>query len=177
MKKLLYVRLVVMTTSLFISAASSAQSSADIARVNSPATATYSASADAMVLAGLKSSNAKMYNHFTKHFKNATDLNVRSNDEGSRINFKLNGISTSSQYDSKGKFQFSISHYDESLLSDKIREDVEAAYPGFLVFGTVIDVKVLDKSAKLVMIENKKEWKRIRITNEGMSIYEEFKKQ
>lgn len=168
-----------MTTSLFISAALSAQLSAtDIASIGKPSSGVaYSGTSDAMTLASLKASNGKMFHHFTKNNKNATDLNLRTVDGVSRINYKLNGVATSSQYDAKGRWQFTISHYDESQLDDATRESVESAYPGFLVFGTVIDVRVIDKSAKLVMIENRKEWKRIRINDEGMSIYEEYKKQ
>lgn len=179
MKKLLYVRLIVLTTSFFINAAVFAQSNVnDIAALGKTApTATFSANADAMALASVKATNSKMYNHFTKNYKNATDLKVHAVEDNVRINFKLNGVSTSTQYDAKGRFQFSLSHYDESKLDEAIRESVESNYPGFLVFGTVIELKVRDKSAMLVMIENRKEWKRIRINDDGMSIYEQYKKQ
>lgn len=179
MKKLLYVRLIVITTSFFISAATFAQSSANDIAANdrSASAAAFSANTDALALASVKATNSKMYNHFTKNFKNATDLKVHEFSGHVRINFKLDGVSTSSQYDAKGKWQFTISNYDESKLAESTRESVEAAYPGFLVAGTVIEVKVADKSATLVMIENKREWKRIRINDDGMSIYEQYKKQ
>lgn len=179
MKKFLYVRFILMTTSLFISAAISAQLSAnDLASIGKPSEGViYNANSDAMTLASVKATSGKMFNHFTKNYKNATDLSLRTFDGVSRINYKLNGVSTSSQYDAKGKWQFTISHYDESQLDDATRESVESAYPGFLVYGTVLDVQVNDKSAKLVLIENRREWKRIRINDEGMSIYEEYKKK
>ena len=179
MKKLLYVRLIVMTASLFINAAVIAQSSLkDVAAIGQPSSGiTYSANSDALALASVKAANSRAYNHFTKNFKDATDIKVHAFDGFVRINYKLNGVSTSTQYNEKGRWQFTMSSYDESQLSQETRESVESNYPGFLVSGTVIEVKVGDKSATLVMIENKKEWKRIRINDEGMSIYEEYKKQ
>ena len=179
MKKLLYVRLIVITTSFFISAAVFAQSSKeDVAALGKPATSvTYNANADALALASVKSISNKMYGHFTKNFKGATDLRVHEFEGHVRINFKLNGVSTSAQYNPKGKCQFTISSYDESRLSESTRSAVESSYPGFLVAGTVVEVKVGDKSATLVMIENKREWKRIRVNDEGMSIYEQYRKQ
>ena len=179
MKKLLYVRLFVITTTFFINAAVFAQSSArDVAALGKPASSvTFNANADALALASVKATNSKMYNHFTRNFKAATDIKMRESADHVRINFKLNGISTSAQYSAKGKCQFTISNYDESKLNNAVRESVESAYPGFLVAGTVIEVTVGDKSATLVMIENKREWKRIRINDEGMSIYEEYRKQ
>lgn len=179
MKKLLYVRLIVMSTSFFINAAVFAQSSAkDVAVIGKAASSiTFNANTDALALASVKATSGKMYNHFTKNFKNATNLKVHETDGHVRINFKLNGVSTSAQYNEKGKWQFTISNYDESKLDDATRESVESAYPGFLVAGSVIELKVGDKSAMLVMIENKREWKRIRINEDGMSIYEQYRKQ
>jgi hypothetical protein len=179
MKKLLYVRLIVMTTSFFINAAVFAQSpEKEVAVLGKTASSiTFNANTDALALASIKAANSKMYNHFTKNFKNATDLKVHEFDGHVRINFKLHGVSTSTQYNEKGKWQFTISSYDESKLDEATRESVESSYPGFLVAGTVIEVKVGDKSATLVMIENKREWKRIRINDDGMSIYEQYIKQ
>jgi hypothetical protein len=178
MKKLLYVRLLVISTSFFINAAVFAQSSSeDVAVIGKSSSITFNANTDALALASIKAANSKMYSHFTKNFKDATDLKVHEFDGHVRINFKLHGVSTSTQYNEKGKCQFTISSYDESKLDEEIRESVEANYPGFLVAGTVIEVAVADKSATLVMIENKKEWKRIRINADGMSIYEQYRKQ
>ena len=49
-------------------------------------------------------------------------------------------------------------------------------FPGYTVFGMVIDVTVRNESALLVMIENRKGWKRVRITNDGIDVYEEYVK-
>ena len=63
MKKLLYVRLIVITTSFFISAAVFAQSSKeDVAALGKPATSvTYNANADALALASVKSTRNPGY--------------------------------------------------------------------------------------------------------------------
>ena len=134
------------------------------------------ASADKMALESLKAVNVKMHNHFSKNFKNATDIRIHPKADHIQISFKENGTSNTVQYNKKGKWQYSLRTYDESKLSDNIRNDVETAYPGFIVFGFVNEVDVLDKTATLVMIENKDSWKRIRIVDNEISVYEEYRK-
>ena len=134
------------------------------------------ASADKMALESLKAVNAKMHNHFSKNFKNATDIRIHPEADHTQISFKENGSANSVQYNKKGKWQYSLRTYDESKLSDNLRNDVESAYPGFKVFGFVNEVDVLNKTATLVMIENKDSWKRIRIVDNEISVYEEYRK-
>jgi hypothetical protein len=134
------------------------------------------ASADKMALESLKAVNVKMHKHFSKNFKNATDIRIHPETDHTQISFRENGITNSVQYNKKGKWQYSLRTYDESKLSDNIRNDVETAYPGYRVFGFVNEVDVLDKTATLVMIENKDSWKRIRIVDNEISVYEEYRK-
>jgi hypothetical protein len=179
MKKFNYLRFVLVSTSFFFTAVAFAQLSAtDIASAErSPSARTITANPDKIALAGLKEVNAKMFKHFSKNYKDASELRLRSVNGGTRVDFKVNGIATGTRYDAKGNWMFTISTYESSKLSNDVRDMVESAYPGFLVAGFVIEVKVLDKKSTLIIIDNAREWKRVRLVDGELSIYEEYKKK
>lgn len=117
-----------------------------------------------------------MFNHFSRNYKNATDIRIRPVGENTHVVFKADGVQNGVQYNKKGKWLHSIRYFDESKLPADVRSMVHSGYPGFTIFGSVTELKVLDKTALLVLIENMKEWKRIRIVNDEMDIYEEYVK-
>ena len=129
-----------------------------------------------MLLAGIKAGNEKTFNHFTHAFPNAVLQNVRNEKDGLHISASVNGNTLRVRYDKKGKFASSVLSYPAADLKEQIAEQIMIAYPGYSIFGTVLDVKVINKSALLVMIENKKSWKRVRLTESGMDIYQEYVK-
>lgn len=134
------------------------------------------ASADKMALASMKAVSEKMHRHFSRNFKNATDIHVRPEADHTQVSFKDNGISGSVQYNKNGKWQYSVRTYDADRLSDITRHEVEVAYPGYSLFGFVNEIDVLNKTATLVMIENKDSWKRIRLVDNTIDVYEEYRK-
>ena len=135
-----------------------------------------SAEADKTALDGLRAINAKMFTHFTRNYRGASNIRVSDVQDQTSVKFDMNGISQSVRYDKKGKWLFSIKNYSEEKLSPDVRSSVESSYPGFMVFGFVNEIKVLDKTAYLVMIENSKSWKRIRVVDGETSIYEQYSK-
>ena len=126
------------------------------------------------LLAELKAKNAKSFNHFTNAYPDAILQNIREEKDGTHINASVNGNSLRVHYDTRGKFQHAVLTYPSNDLSEKIADQVMQAFPGFSVFGSVNDVTVRNKSALLVMIENRKSWKRVRIADDGMDVYEEY---
>ena len=170
MKQIIFVRLVVLAVASLFSTGAFAQLSAQSSFSGAVS------SADKMALAGMKAVSEKMHSHFAKNFKNATDIRVRPEADHTQISFKENGTSASVQYNKKGKFQYSVRTYDADKLPEGIRDEVERNFPGYTVFGFVNDIDVLDKSAKLVMIENRNSWKRVRILDGQISVYEEYNK-
>jgi hypothetical protein len=183
MKKYLFVRLFVLGSSAFIFSGASSQLSADrVARLDThnQSHRNYSAvgaDADRMALASMKAVNGKMFNHFSKNYKGASDISISTIGNFTQISFKNEGVSNKVQYNKKGKWMYSIKSYEEARLDQSIRDNVESAYPGYTVFGFVSELRVYDKSATLVMIENKKSWKRIRIIDGNFDVYEEYTKQ
>lgn len=170
MKKNFLVRLLVLAVTSLLYTASFAQLSSKIG------IAIANVSADKMAIESLKAVNVKMANHFSKKFKNATDIRINAAADHTQITFKEDGMSNSVRYNKRGKFQYSVRTYDESKLSDAIRNSVEIAYPGYAVFGFVNEIDVLNKTATLVMIENKHSWKRVRLVDNEISTYEEYRK-
>jgi hypothetical protein len=135
-----------------------------------------SASTDKIALASMKGVSEKMHKHFSKNFKNATDIHVRPESDHTQVRFKDNGISASVQYNKNGKWQYSIRTYDAENLSDITRDAVERSFPGYQVFGFVNEIDVLNKTATLVMIENRDSWKRVRLLDNAIDVYEEYRK-
>ena len=162
------------TARLIVLAATSLLSSGVFAQLSTQTSLT--ASADKMALASMKAVSEKMHRHFSRNFKNATDIHIRPESDHTQVSYKDNGISGSVQYNKNGKWQYSVRTYDSDNLSKMIRNDVEIAFPGYQVFGVVNEIDVLDKTATLVMIENKDSWKRVRLVDNTIDIYEEYRK-
>src|SRR4029079_14649285 len=127
-------------------------------------------------LASMKAVSEKMHRHFSRNFKNATDIHIRPESDHTQVSYKDNGISGSVQYNKNGKWQYSVRIFDAETLSDNTRNDIEIAFPGYRVFGFVNEIDVLDKTATLVMIENRDSWKRVRILDDAIDVYEEYLK-
>ena len=134
------------------------------------------ASADKNALASMKEVSVKMHKHFSKHFRNATDIHVRPEADHTQVNFQDNGTSTTVQYSKNGNWKYSVRTYDSEKLSDITRNEVERCFPGYQVFGFVNEIDVLNKTATLVMIENRDSWKRVRLIDNTIDVYEEYRK-
>jgi hypothetical protein len=181
MKKYFGRQLILLTFSAITSVVSNGQimggAFASIDKKPQPATVTKeTADADKIALEGLRAINVKAFAHFTRNYKGASRIRVSDLEGQTSVKFNMDGISETVRYDRKGKWRFSISGYGEEKLDANIRSNVESSFPGYMVFGFVNEIKVRDKTAYLVMIENNKTWKRIRVVDGETSIYEEFNK-
>jgi hypothetical protein len=179
MKKYFWRKLFLFAFSAITSAVSYGQFTggavASLDKKTPPATVTKeTADADKIALEGLRAINAKMFAHFTRNYKTASDISVLDIEGQTSIKFDMDGISQSVRYDNKGKWRFSTKNYSEEKLDRNVRSNVESSFPGYMVFGFVNEIKVLDKTAYLVMIENSRTWKRIRVIDGETSIYEEY---
>jgi hypothetical protein len=134
------------------------------------------ADADKLALEGLRAISAKMFAHFSHNYKGASGIRVSDVEGQTNVKFDMNGISQTVRYKANGKFAFSIRNYGEEKLDVSVRNSVEASYPGYMVFGFVSEINILGKTAYLVMIENSKTWKRIRVVDGQTSVYEEYNK-
>jgi hypothetical protein len=181
--KPILVRVLAFLSPLALSQAAPAQSStSDIAfntkTVNLSVARYASAEADLKTLTEIKALSPKMFEAFTRDFKSAYDIRVTSIADGKKIqiNSKTNGDMNRTTYTRKGKFLHNIKNYDYSKLPESVAEIVNNAFPRYQIFGGVAEVNVMNKIAYLVLIETKKDWKRVKVVNGEVEVYEEFNK-
>ncbi|HTE26026.1 hypothetical protein [Flavitalea sp.] len=180
--KPILVRLLAFLSPLALNEAAIAQNSTPLnftpGNVNSAAAPYAAAEADLKSLTEMKTLSPKMYERFTRDFKSAYDIRVFANKNGKtiQINSKTDGDMNRTTYTRKGKFLNNIKHYDFAKLPAPIADMVNDAYPRWEIFGGVAEVTVMNKVAHLVLIENKKSWKRLKVVNGEIEVYEEFDK-
>ena len=178
--KPILVRLAAFLIPLNFSETSSAQDSAPNIEFNrTTVTATAgkyaAAEADLNALAGLKAISAKLHARFTKDFKSATNISIYP-DKNIQIYSEIGGIKNRTLYTRKGKFLHNVRQYDFTMLPEAVTEAVNYAYPRFEIFGGVAEVQAAGKVAYLVLIETKKTWKRVKVINGEVEVYEEYNK-
>jgi hypothetical protein len=133
--------------------------------------------ADKLAMENMKATNSRMYSDFSKHFKNATDIKSSQIKNSTLISCNMDGKLTRVLYNKNGKWQHTITTYESDKLAESIRDQVSDAFPRYSIFGGVIEVEAGNKKAHFVTIENKSSWKRIRVVDGEMDVYEEFQKQ
>ena len=170
MKKFFSHRLIIAGTALMLNTYAPAQTSHTTPFVIADA------GNHSMLIADMKAKNAKTFTHFTKAWPEAIVHSISDEKDGKHINATINGNILRTRYDMKGRFLSAVLSYPCSDLKEQIADQLEQYFPGYKVFGTVIDVTVRDKKAMLVTMENRKTWKRIRITDDGFDVYEEYVK-
>lgn len=179
--KPILVRLVAFLIPLGYSEASSAQDSApniefNRTTVNAAAGKYATAEADLNALINLKAISAKLYDRFTKDFRSASNITIYA-DKNVQIYSMIDGIKNRTLYTRKGKFLHNVRQYEANMLPEEVTNAVNDAYPRFDIFGGVVEVRVADIVAYFVLIENKKSWKRVKVINGEVDVYEEFNKQ
>ena len=170
MKKTLFHRLLIIGTALTLNTQVPAQTSHTTPFVIADA------GTSSTLLASLKAKHEKAYHHLTRTFPDAIVSRVEDEKDGTHIKASVDGNSLRVKYDRKGRFINSVLSYPSSELNEATADKVMQAFPGFSIFNQVLEVTSGNKSALLVMIENKKTWKRVRLTSEGMDVYEEYVK-
>jgi hypothetical protein len=180
--KPILVRLLAFLSPLALNEAAIAQNSSPLnftpSTVNSAVAPYAAAEADLRSLSEIKTISPKMFERFTRDFKSAYDITVIDDKKIKRIqiNSKTDGDMNRTTYTRKGKFLHNIKHYDFAKLPESIAEMVNDAYPRYEIFGGVAEIQVMNKVAYFVLIENKKSWKRLKVVNSEIEVYEEFDK-
>ena len=136
-----------------------------------------SSNTDNLALENIKAVNAKMYRDFSKKFKDASDIQVDVINKKTMITCLKDGKKSRVVYTKRGICQHIVSTYGNEQLPEHIRNQIEFAYPRYSIFGTVIEVTANNKTAHLVTIEDKTSWKRVRVVDGEMDVYEEYEKR
>ncbi len=132
--------------------------------------------ADKLTLENMRLARGKMYKDFTARFKGASNINVSEKGKAVFINCSTDQGFNRIMYDNKGRWQNTVRTYDNEKLVENVRELVENAFPRYAIFGGIIEVHASNKVAYFVTIEDKKSWKRIRVVDGEMDVYEEYTK-
>jgi len=178
--KPILVRLAAFLIPLNFSGTSSAQDSAPNIEFNrttiTAAAGKYAtAEADLNALAGLKAISAKLYARFTKDFKFASNISIYT-EKNVQIYSEIAGIKNRTLYTRKGKFLHNVRQYESTMLPEAVTDAINYAYPRFDIFGGVAEVQVAGKVAYFVLIENKNSWKRVKVIDGEVDVYEEYSK-
>lgn len=131
---------------------------------------------DYATLVGIKEKNEKIFSHFTKAFKNAKNISSTEIKGSMMIHCHIDGNVHRILYNKNGKWIQTIKYFDSEKLSDEMRTEVILSYPLYTIFGVVTQVTIGDATAYLIMIENKKSWKIVRLVNDELDVYRSYTK-
>jgi len=112
---------------------------------------------------------------FGKFFPNASSESWTKTKNGFAIRFTANNIQQLVFLTKRGNVIASIKYYSEKELPADVRMTIRYGYPDFSI-KTAQEINAANKTAYLVTIEDATSWKRIRVVDGEMDIYEEFKK-
>ena len=114
-------------------------------------------------------SNAKVMNNFNRMFNNVSKVMWTKDKHGiDRVYFERTGKVTRAAFNRKGQFLYSITTYGEEYLPEDVLYLVKKSYYGRSIFG-VTEVSALDKTAYLVILEDKTTWLHIKVLDGEIS--------
>jgi hypothetical protein len=177
MKKFSFVPVAALVAMFAFSPKMNAQSSTNFNKETFAKSVSNASDADKLALENIKMMNARIYQDLSKNFKGATEISATKADRMTFISCKVDGKMNRIVYSKNGKWQNTVTSYESDRLPEDIRGSIEYAYPRYSIFGSAIEVKVGSKTAYLVTIENNTSWKRIRMVDGEMDVYEEYQKQ
>jgi hypothetical protein len=177
MKKLPIVQAIALVVALSFGAIARSQSSRIFDKETFNTSVSNLSDADKMALESIKSTSSRMHENFSEKFKNARDIKVSQVKKHTMISCYVGEKMSRILYNKNGRWRHTITTYENALLPENVRDFVEYSYPRYAIFGGIIEVTVGDTTAYLVAIEDKKGWKRIRVVNGEMDVYEEYAKK
>lgn len=124
---------------------------------------------DEEINAGEKASiNAKVISNFDKMFAGANNVIWSKEKNLNRVYFESKSKTTRATFNQKGQLLYSISTYEEQLLPTDVLLMIKNTYYGKNIFG-VTEVKALDKTAYIVILEDKTSWLHVKVLDGEMT--------
>ncbi|RYF93012.1 MAG: hypothetical protein EOO02_24550 [Chitinophagaceae bacterium] len=130
---------------------------------------------DLKTLTSIKTMSARLYQHFTTNFKEAYDVNMEVA-HNVHLSWMIDGLRHRALYTKKGRMLHKLKYYDMSLLSEEVAETVYSSYPRYRIFGGVTEVQVPGHTVYFILIEDKKTWKRVKVSGDEVLIHESYVK-
>jgi hypothetical protein len=175
MKKVLFVSISLFIAILVLSSHTNAQSST-FGSEKFVKTASDMADADKLALESIKMTSDRMFRDFTKRFKDASGIIVSNDASWHYISCYTDGDLNRIMYNKKGRWNHTIRTFDNAKLPESVRAQIEYIYPRYSIFGSAVEVNVSNRKAFLVLIEDQKSWKRIKVVDDETEVYEEYQK-
>ena len=120
--------------------------------------------------------STKAVRNFIRDFKNVTDAEWFRSPTGSFVvYFTSDSINSTIYYTKEGEFDLMIRYYNEEKLPREVRHLVKSNYYDFSIYH-VSEFQSNDKTAYVVVMEDKTSWKKIKIVDNEMEIIGEFSK-
>ena len=123
--------------------------------------------------------NSRALIRFKKYYKDASGVKWFDYNTEYTAEFAANGISTQVYYSKKGQWQASVKNYSEELLDQKLKDIVKSRYYNYAIFH-VQEIESLYSNGiptYLIYIEDKHEFKVLRLCDEMLDVYKQLNKQ
>jgi len=107
--------------------------------------------------------NSKVMKAFNKLFSDAKNI-IWTNDKKNNhsVYFERSGKATRAAFTENGDLKYAVTTYTEEGLPKDILFQVKKTYFGKSIFG-VTEVQVMDKTAYLIVLEDKTSWLHIKV--------------
>jgi hypothetical protein len=120
--------------------------------------------------------NIRAIRDFQMSYKKVSNEKWNITEYGFSVNFTMEDIRYNIRYDKKGNHLFTLKNYTEKHLAKNIRSIIKSVYYDYNIKWVEEIVKSFNDPVFLVLLENEKEWLRIRVIDGEMSIWEKIDK-
>ena len=120
--------------------------------------------------------NAKAVRDFNKSYKNATNVDWQSLQDGFLAHFENGGENSKAAYDLKGNWRYTLTCGDEWKLPKDVRAIVKSTYYDYNIYQ-MQRIDLFDKTVFLVQIGDNKSFKQLRICDGELEVIGDYKKQ
>ena len=125
--------------------------------------------------AGLSAISVKALKNFDKSFKGATNVGWYKISDGFSAFFMQNENQNRAYFDTKGNLTFTITYYSGKKLAHDIRARVKSTYYDCEI-PLVEEIHAGDKVVYIVHLEDETTWKKVKVSDDGMELIEDFNK-
>ncbi len=112
---------------------------------------------------------------FKKSYPDVKNVSWAEVEDGFIAHFDLDGEKTKVAYDSRGNWQYLLRERHESTMPTDIRAQVRSTYYDYSI-SQVQELELPNQTIYLVLVEDSKSWKRLRIGDGEMELIGDYKK-
>lgn len=125
--------------------------------------------------AGLSAISTKALKNFDKSFKGASNVGWYKISDGFSAFFIQNDNQNRAYFDTKGNLAYTVTYYSGKKLPHDIRARVKSTYYDCEI-PFVEEIHAGDQVVYIVHLEDETTWKKVKISDDGMELIEDFNK-